>query len=74
MEAKNWGEFEKNKGKLKNKCNYLFIKWQKTFVEKNSEKQTKKLKDKDNKVKEIRDHTEKIKKFKKLKNEKPIFK
>lgn len=34
MEAKNWGEFEKNKGKLKNKCNYLFIKWQKTFVEK----------------------------------------
>ena len=34
MEGKNWGEFEKNKCKLENKCNKLFIRQQKTFEEK----------------------------------------
>ena len=47
MEGKNWGEFEKYKCKLENRCNTLFIRWQRTFME---EKLTKKLKDIDNKL------------------------
>ena len=29
MEGKNWGEFEKYKCKSENRCNKLFIRWQK---------------------------------------------
>ena len=32
MEGKNWGEFEKNKYKLEDKCNKIFIRQQKTNI------------------------------------------
>ena len=33
MEGKNWGKFEEYKCKLENKCNKIFIRWQKAFEE-----------------------------------------
>ena len=75
MESKNWGEFENNKYKLKDKCNKIFIRLQKIFEEKKRSKtQTKKIKDIDNRVNEIKKFVEKIKKIKILKNGKLIVK
>ena len=39
MEGKNWSEFE-YKCKLENRCNKLFIRWQKTFAEERSKERT----------------------------------
>ena len=33
MESKNWFEFDKYKCKLENRCDNLFIRWQKIFAE-----------------------------------------
>ena len=38
MEGKNSGEFEKCKCKLENRCNELFIRWQKALAEEKSKK------------------------------------
>ena len=72
MEGKNWGEFEKCKCKLENRCNKLFIIWQKTFVREKSKEQRKNLKDIGNKLNEIEECTEKIKNIKKFKNIKKL--
>ena len=32
MAGKSWGEFEKYEWKLGNRCNELFMRWQKTFA------------------------------------------
>ena len=55
----NWGELEKYKRKLQNRCNELFIRLQKTFVEKETKKQ--KEKDMDKKLHEIKECVDKIK-------------
>ena len=38
MEGKNQGESEKYRCKLENKCNNIFIRWQKIFAIKNNKK------------------------------------
>ena len=64
MEAQDWGESEKYKCKLENKCNKQFIRCQKTFMAEKSKTHTKKIKDIDNKLHELKECIEKIKKIK----------
>ena len=68
VEGKNWGEFKKNKCKLGNKCNKLFIRQQKTLEEKAKNKY------KNLKVSTLRLMTLKVYRKKRFKNEKSIFK
>ena len=42
MKGKIWGDLEEYKCKLENRCNKIFIRWQITFAEEKSKKQSKK--------------------------------
>ena len=65
MQRQNWVfEFEEDIEKLKNRCNKLFIWWQKTFAEEESKQQTTKLKVRDNKLREIEQYIKTLKDIK----------
>ena len=59
MEGNNWVEFERHKCKLKDKCNKLFIRWEKKLWKK--KKRTNKLKAIKNELNKIKECIEKIK-------------